>query len=78
MLRILGASGRLCDSWSRRESLTIGSLSLLGLNLSDVLHRRAMADTARNAAIGQRSDGFGRAQSVFSSICKAHPARSLR
>lgn len=74
MLRILGASGRLCDSMSRRELLTVGSLSLLGLNLPDVLCRQAMADAARNAAVGHRSDGFGRAQSVILVYLQGSPS----
>lgn len=74
MLRILGASGRLCDSLSRRELLSVGSLSLLGLSLPDVLHRQAMADTARTAAVGQRSDGFGRAQSVILVYLQGSPS----
>ena len=74
MLRVLGASGRLCDSWSRRELLTVGSLSLLGLSLPDVLRRKAMADAARIGAAGPGSDGFGRAQSVILVYLQGSPS----
>jgi hypothetical protein len=30
MFSLLGQPGRLCDSWSRRELLTVGGLSLRG------------------------------------------------
>jgi hypothetical protein len=56
MLRILGSSGRLCDSLSRRELLSVGGLSLLGLSLPDVLRRQAMADAAKVATTQSRSD----------------------
>jgi hypothetical protein len=43
MLSIQGAGGRLCDGWSRRELLRIGSLGAFGLSLPDLLHHRAFA-----------------------------------
>lgn len=60
MLTLLGSPGRLCDSWSRRELLSVGSLSLLGLNLPDFFRHRAVADTGRS-----RLPGFGQADSVI-------------
>jgi hypothetical protein len=74
MLSILGPSGRLCDSWSRRELLSVGGLSLLGLSLPDVLRRRAMADAARPAGGIVRPDGFGRAQSVILVYLQGSPS----
>ncbi|MSR59760.1 MAG: DUF1501 domain-containing protein [Planctomycetaceae bacterium] len=58
MLTIFGPQGRLCDSLSRRELLTVGSLTLAGLSLPDVLRRRVQASPGREA-------GFGRAESVI-------------
>src|SRR5436305_6941776 len=43
MLSILDKPGRLCDSPSRRELLTIGGLGLIGLGLPEVLCREARA-----------------------------------
>src|SRR5829696_2356325 len=48
MLSLLGPRGRLCDSPSRRDLLTAGSLPLLGLALPSVLRleSRAKADAS--------------------------------
>jgi len=40
MLSILGRAGRLCDGWSRRELLQIGTLGLFGLGLPQFLRGR--------------------------------------
>ncbi len=74
MLSILGAPGRLCDSLSRRELLSVGSLSLLGLSLPDVMRREARAEAARLAGAGQRPDGFGRAKSVILVYLQGSPS----
>lgn len=60
MLTLLGSPGRLCDSWSRREILSVGSLSLLGLSLPDFLRRRVVAKN-----VASRGAGFGAAESVI-------------
>jgi hypothetical protein len=60
MWNILGPRGRLCDSLSRRELLTVGSLPLLGLSLPQWLQRRAEA-----SATAGRPIGFGHAQAVI-------------
>jgi hypothetical protein len=60
MLSILGSRGRLCDSLSRREFLSIGGLSLLGLGLPDFLRRQATS-AERQPAL----PGFGAAESVI-------------
>jgi hypothetical protein len=41
MLSIYGRPQRLCDSWSRRELLTIGALGIGGLALPDLLRAEA-------------------------------------
>jgi hypothetical protein len=69
MLSILGPRGRLCDGPSRRELLSVGSLSLLGLGLPEFLHRRGQA-----RADGKAGDGFGRAQSVIFLYLQGSPS----
>jgi len=60
MWNILGPRGRLCDSVSRRELLTIGSIPLIGLSLPQWF--RLQASAAETAA---RPAGFASAKSVF-------------
>jgi hypothetical protein len=60
MFSLLTKPGRLCDGPSRRELLTVGSLTLAGLTLPDFLRARARATPA--AAPGH---GFSRAQAVI-------------
>lgn len=60
MLRLLDSPGRLCDSWSRRELLSVGGLSLLGLSLPDLLRCQAGANEGAD-----RGPGFGKADSVI-------------
>jgi len=61
MLTIQGRPGRLCDGATRRELLTIGGLSLIGLHLPEFLHQRAQAAPAP----ARGGSGFGAAQSVI-------------
>jgi hypothetical protein len=64
MISILGNRGRLCDSLSRRELLTVGGLSLVGFGLPQFLRARAgAAESARAGAPGL--PGFGKADSVI-------------
>lgn len=74
MLRILGAFGRLCDSFTRRELLTVGSLSLLGLTLPDILRRQAIAEETRVDASNHTVHGFGRANSVILVYLQGSPS----
>jgi hypothetical protein len=60
MFSIIGRRGRLCDSYSRRELLTVGGLSALGITLADVLRLQARA-TEPKALL----NGFGTANSVI-------------
>lgn len=69
MLTITGTRARLCDSLSRRELLTVGSLSLVGLNLPDFLMRRSLAKDS-----GSRTDGFGRAESAIIVFLQGAPS----
>ncbi len=61
MFRIHGAAGRLCDSPSRREFLSVGGLSVCGLNLANWMSR---ASHGAPEATG-RAAGFGAADSVI-------------
>lgn len=60
MWNILGPRGRLCDSVSRRELLTVGGIPLIGLSLPAWLRRSAPA-----AATNGRPAGFGKAKGVI-------------
>lgn len=68
MLSILGAAGRLCDSPSRRELLTVGTLGLVGLGLPELLRSQAQATR------GDRADGFGRAQGMILLYLQGSPS----
>ena len=67
MISILDRPGRLCDGWSRRELLQIGTLGLFGLGLPRFLQARGpgpgCAPCPTEASRGAR--GFGRARSVI-------------
>src|SRR5438552_10507568 len=68
MLSILGRTGRLCDGWSRRELLQIGTLGLFGLGLPQFLRRQALAQDAVAGQPGRDprgTRGFGRARSLI-------------
>jgi len=68
MLSILGQRGRLCDTPSRRELLTAGACSLVGLNLTEFLARQARAQAPATAARG------GQAQSVLVLYLQGSPS----
>ncbi len=68
MLSIESPPGRLCDSPSRRELLTVGSVALAGLSLPDVLRREAAARPSRAAG------GFGAARSVILLYLQGSPS----
>ena len=69
MLSILGRRGRLCDTLSRRELLTVGGLSLVGLSLPAVLSKHASARESR-----QSTAGFGRAKGVILLYLQGSPS----
>lgn len=70
MFSLFGPSGRLCDASSRRELLTLGGFSLLGLSLPEFLSRRAAAKDAS----GRRLSGFGQADSVILVYLQGSPS----
>lgn len=70
MFSLLDRPGRLCDSVSRRELLTVGGLSLAGIGLPDVLRRRSAA--ARNT--NTHGAGFGAADSVVLVYLQGSPS----
>jgi hypothetical protein len=49
MLSIYGRPQRLCDRWTRRELLTIGSLGIGGLAPPDLLRAEAAAGRGNRA-----------------------------
>jgi hypothetical protein len=54
MLTLLGTPRRLCDGWTRRETLRAGALTLLGgLTLPDLLRVEASARTRAAGRIGK-------------------------
>jgi hypothetical protein len=69
MFSMVGPAGRLCDVSSRRELLTVGGLSLLGLSLSDVLRVSAHA-----APVPASQRGFGSANSVVLVYLQGSPS----
>src|SRR6187455_1521059 len=71
MFTIRGPSGRLCDSPTRRELLTVGGLSLLGLSLPEALRLRSQAAAAEATSGG---NGFGKAQSVILVYLQGSPS----
>ncbi|MGE0758719.1 MAG: DUF1501 domain-containing protein [Pirellulaceae bacterium] len=70
MWSLLDRPGRLCDSWSRRELLTVGGLSLVGCRLSDILRCEARGDVAARSP----GRGFGRADSVVLIYLQGSPS----
>jgi hypothetical protein len=72
MLSIQGKPGRLCDTLSRRELLTVGTVGLLGLTLPDVLRHEAGATGA--SPMAPRSAGFGRAKSLIFLYLQGSPS----
>src|SRR6187431_1525120 len=71
MLSLLGPRGRLCDSPSRRELLSVGSLPLLGLALPEVLRSKARA---RGSEPKVKVNGFGKANSVLLLYLQGSPS----
>lgn len=71
MLSVFGSAGRLCDGLSRRELLTVGGLSLLGLSLPRALCLQAQA---AEAPPGRVQSGFGKAQSVILVYLQGSPS----
>src|SRR6478735_7801810 len=71
VLSILGPRGRLCDSPSRRDLLTAGSLPLFGLALPGLLRQEARA---REVAPARSGDGFGKAKSVLLLYLQGSPS----
>src|SRR5688572_23359216 len=62
MIRILGSPKRLCNGVTRRDWLSAGALSVLGLSLSDVLRvQQAQAAATDDAPAGS----FGKAKNVI-------------
>ncbi len=51
MFSILGRRGRLCDSPTRRELLSVGGLSLVGLTLPDILQQQSIASESPESAV---------------------------
>ncbi|REJ89431.1 MAG: DUF1501 domain-containing protein, partial [Planctomycetota bacterium] len=71
MFSLTGNSGRLCDGWSRREVLTVGGLSLLGLGLPEFLGQEAAAKSGGQA---KARTGFGAADSVILVFLQGSPS----
>ena len=68
MFSIFGHHGKLCDSLSRRELLTVGGCSLIGMGLPDVLRSQAMGRQS------QSGGGFGAADSVVMVYLQGSPS----
>src|SRR5262249_58446364 len=68
MLSILNTPGRLCDSPSRRELLTVGAIGLAGLSLPEFFRQQAQAAPARHG------NGFGRAKAVIFLYLQGSPS----
>jgi Protein of unknown function (DUF1501) len=71
MLSLLGPRGRLCDSPSRRDLLTAGSLPLFGLALPGLLRSEARARADPPAKGGS---GFGSAKAVVLLYLQGSPS----
>src|SRR5262245_28885197 len=72
MYSVLGRAARLCDMTSRRELLTVGSLSLLGLSLPQLLESESTARADSN--VGTFGSGFGKAESVIVVYLQGSPS----
>lgn len=71
MFSVSGRPGRLCDAASRRELLTVGGLSLLGLSLPELFGCRSVAKPPPSQATGS---GFGQADSVILVYLQGSPS----
>jgi Protein of unknown function (DUF1501) len=69
MLSIAAKPGRLCDTISRRDLLTVGSLGIAGLTLPDFLRHRATA-----APTSKEKAGFARAEGVILLYLQGSPS----
>ena len=69
MLSLVTNAGRLCDTPSRRELLTVGGLTLAGLTLPNYLRSQARTQTTPS-----HGNGFGRAQSVILLYLQGSPS----
>ena len=67
MLSLMGTRGWLCDSWSRREVVSVGGLTLLGLGLPELLRAKETAPAAG-------PHGFARADSVIFVYLQGSPS----
>ena len=70
MFSVLDRPGRLCDTLSRRELLTVGGLSLMGFGLPQVLRQQAFAEQKPSPHAG----GFGAADSVVLVYLQGSPS----
>jgi len=72
MLSIPGNRGKLCDGYTRRELLSVGSAALLGLNLPSFFALKARANTvsAPKPTVGT----FGRAKHVIFIFLQGGPS----
>lgn len=70
MISLVDRPGRLCDGVSRREVLSLGGLSLIGLGLPDLLRRQAVAENREPS----RGNGFGAADSVVLIYLQGSPS----
>ena len=70
MISFLDRSRRLCDGEARRELLTVGGLSLLGLGLPEILRRQQTARADRS----DPGSGFGAADSVVLIYLQGSPS----
>lgn len=70
MFSLLDRPGRLCDALSRRELLTVGGLSLVGLGLPTFLQNQALSETKASSS----GNGFGAADSVVLIYLQGSPS----
>ncbi|HTE17383.1 MAG TPA: DUF1501 domain-containing protein [Armatimonadota bacterium] len=71
MLMIDGRAGRLCDGSTRRELLSIGGLSLLGLSIPNVL---ALREAQASAPAKGTAGSFGKAKNVILLFLQGGPS----
>ena len=72
MISFLDRSRRLCDGLARRELLTVGGLSLVGLGLPELLRQQ---QTLRADQSG-RGSGFGAADATGTAATSSSITRS--
>lgn len=74
MFTIHGPASRLCDSVSRRELLTVGSLSLFGLGLPTFLRQQSLQAAPTSAGSKRSVNGFGAAEAVILVYLQGSPS----